>query len=184
MRTAKQAVAADDHDAWAHTALGLANLFARNWDEALPPVERAIELYPSFAPAIGIKCLILSCLEEPDAAIECFERARRLSPRDRFIALWLIGRTFAYFIAERYDEAAESAKQMIRLAPENPTARRQLAACYGMMGRIEEAREALSEYQRLEPDHTIADIGERVPARNLEHLNRFLEGLRKAGLPE
>ena len=184
MQAAKKAVAANDHDAWAYTALAMANLFAHNWDEALPPVERAIELYPSFAPAIGMKGLILACLEQPEAAIECCERAHRLSPHDSFIPIWLIGRTFAYFVAERYDEAAESAKEMVRLAPDNPTAHRQLASSYGMMGRIDEAREALKGYLQLEPNHTVADVRERVPARCPEHLDRFVEGLRRAGLPD
>ncbi|MEE8502538.1 MAG: hypothetical protein V3S23_07470 [Kiloniellales bacterium] len=39
-------------------------------------------------------------------------------------------------------------------------------------------------YLRLEPNHTIADVRERVPARNPEHLDRFVEGLRRAGLPD
>jgi adenylate cyclase len=184
MQAAKKAVAANDHDAWAYTTLAMANLFAHNWDEALPPVERAIELYPSFAPAIGMKGLILSCVDQPDAAIECYERAHRLSPHDSFIPIWLIGRTFAYFIAERYAEAAESAKEMVRLAPDNPTAHRQLASCYGMMGRIDDAKEALKGYLRLEPNHTVADVRERVPSRSPENLDRFVEGLRRAGLPD
>ncbi|MFQ6022105.1 MAG: adenylate/guanylate cyclase domain-containing protein [Acidiferrobacterales bacterium] len=183
MRAAKKAVAADDHDAWAHTALGLANLFAHNWDEALPPLERAIELYPSFAPALGIKCLVLSCLEAPDEAIECFEKARRLSPRDGLIPLWLVGRTWAYLVSKRYTEALASAREFTRLAPDNPTARRQLAACYVLTDQIEKGRQALNDYLQLEPNHTADDIRGRLPARNPEHVERFIEALRLAGLP-
>ena len=184
MRTAKMGVAANDHDAWAHTALGLANLFALDWDEALPPVERAIDLYPSFAPALGVKCLILACIEQPDAAIACFDEASRLSPRDSFTPIWLVGRTFALFNAGRYEEAVESAKRMVRLTPDNPTAHRHLAASLGMVGRIDEAREAIDTYRRLEPDHTLEDVRGRVPARNPAELDIFIEGMRRAGWDE
>ena len=187
MQAAKMAVAANDHDAWAHTTLGLANLFAHDWEEALPPLERAIELYPSFAPAIGIKCLVLACLDAPESsheAIECFERAKRLSPHDGLIPIWMMGRMWAYFAAERYEEAIVGVKEFIRLAPDNPTGRRQLAACYAAAGEVGKAQQALADYLALEPTHTAADIRERLPVRDPEGVERFVEALRVAGLPD
>jgi TolB-like protein/Tfp pilus assembly protein PilF len=183
MRAAEKAVAVDDHDAWAHTMLGLVNLFARRWDEALPAVERAIELNPNFAPALGVRGLVLALVGEADKAIESLDNADRLSPRDSFMALWIMGRVWANFIDRRYEEAVKTAQQAIRLAPNNPTYRRQLAASYGMMDRIDEAQAAIQEYLRLEPNHTVAD-SKKIPTKIPEHLERFLDGLRKAGLPE
>ncbi len=183
MRVAEKAVAVDDHDAWAHTMLGLVNTFARRWDEALPAVERAIELNPNFAPAHGVRGLVLSLVGEVDEAIESIDNADRLSPRDSFMAFWIMGRVWANFIDRRYEEAVKTAQQAIRLAPTNPTYRRQLAASYAMMDRIDEAQAAIQEYLRLEPNHTVAD-SRKVPTKIPEHLERFLDGLRKAGLPE
>ena len=183
MRVAEKAVAVDDHDAWAHTMLGLVDTFARRWDEALPAVERAIELNPNFAPAHGVRGLVLALVGEVDEAIESIDKADRLSPRDSFKAFWIMGRVWANFIDRRYEEAVKTAQQAIRLAPNNPTYRRQLAAIYGMMDRIDEAQAAIQEYLRLEPNHTVAD-SRKVPTKIPEHLERFLDGLRKAGLPE
>ncbi len=183
MRVAEMAVAVDDHDAWAHTMLGLVNAFARRWDEALPALERAIELNPNFAPALGVRGLVLALVGEVDEAIESIDTADRLSPRDSFMALWIMGRVWANFIDGRYEEAVKTAQQAIRLAPNNPTYRRQLAASYAMMDRIDEAQAAIQEYLRLEPNHTIAD-SRKIPTKIPEHLERFLDGLRKAGLPE
>jgi hypothetical protein len=45
------------------------------------------------------------------------------------------------------------------------------------------AEATLREYRRLEPTHTLADAA-KVPSRNAEHLARFVEGLRRAGMPE
>jgi TolB-like protein len=183
MRVAEKAVAVDDHDAWAHTMLGLVNTYARRWDEALPAVERAIELNPNFAPAHGVRGLVLAMVGEVDEAIESIDNADRLSPRDSFMAFWIVGRVWANFIDRRYEEAVKTAQQAIRLAPNNPIYRRQLAAIYGMMDRIDEAQAAIQEYLRLEPNHTVAD-SRKVPTKIPEHLERFLDGLRKAGLPE
>jgi TolB-like protein/Tfp pilus assembly protein PilF len=183
MRAAEKAVAVDDHDAWAHTMLGLVNVFARRWDEALLAVERAIELNPNFAPALGVQGFALALAGEVDEAIESIDNADRLSPHDSFMAFWIMGRVWANFIDGRYEEAVKTAQKAIRLAPTNPTYRRQLAASYAMMDRIDEAQAAIQEYLRLEPNHTVAD-SRKIPTKIPEHLERFLDGLRKAGLPE
>ncbi len=182
MDAAEKAVAADDGDPLALTILAWNNLFARRWDEALPPVDRAIELSPNFAPAIGIRGAILAS-DEPEAAIAGVEEAIRLSPRDGFMPFWLMGLIWANHARARYEEAAGAARRAIRIAPNNPTFRRQLASALALQGRLDDAREALAQYLRLEPDHTIADAS-RIPTRVPEHLERFLDGLRKAGLPD
>lgn len=183
MRFAKLAVDADDHDAWAHTTLGLANLFALKWDEALPPLDHAISLYPNFAPALGIKCLVLACISESEAALESFDKAMRLSPHDSLIPLWLMGKVWAHWAAARYDDALIAALEFVRLAPDNPTARRQLAACYSITGQIGNARQLVKEYLQLEPDHTAVNIRGRLPSNNPATVELFIGALCDAGLP-
>ena len=74
--------------------------------------------------------------------------------------------------------------QSIRLAPDFPTARRQLAACYAAAGEVAKAQQALADYLALEPTHTAASIRERFPVRDPEGVERYIEALRRAGLPE
>ncbi len=183
LRTAEMAVGADDHDPWALTVLAWALTFAHRADKALPPVERAIEQSPNFAPAIGCRGLVLAAIGEADQAIDCFRKAVRLSPRDRFMVFWYMGLYWTHFIEGRYEEAVKIAQQAISIAPNNPTFRRQLASAYAMLDRMADAREALKEYLRLEPSHTIADAS-KVPTKIPEHLERFVEGLRRAGLSD
>jgi adenylate cyclase len=179
---AEQAVVANDHDAWAHTILGLGRLFAYEWDEILPPLDHAISLYPNFAPALGIKGIALACLDQADEAIACYEKAVRLSPHDSLKPLWLIGRYWASWSAQKYSDAVSIAQELVRLAPDNPTGRRQLAAAYVATDQPDKAEVALQNYLQLEPEHTVADI--RVPSKNPEPLQRFTEALRRAGLPD
>jgi len=183
LHTAERAVAADDGDPLALTILAWANTVSHRWDEALPPVERAIELSPNFAPAIGLRGAILALLGDAEPAIAAIEAAFRLSPRDGFQVFWLMGLFWALNALGRYDEAADVARRGIRAAPSNPTFRRQLGSSLALAGRIDEARTAVRDYLQLEPDHTLADAA-KVPARNPEHLARFVDGLRQAGLPE
>jgi len=183
MRFAKQAVAANDHDAWAHTTLGLAKLFALKWDEALASLDHAITLYPNFSPALGIKCLVHACMGETDEALACFDKAVRLSPHDSLTPLWLMGKFWAYWEAQNYTEAQATASEFVRLAPDNPTARRQLAAACSVSGNSEEARRLMQEYLRLEPDHSADNIRGRLPARNPDTVEMFIDALCDAGLP-
>ena len=181
--SAERAVATDDHDPWAFTMLAWANIFARRWDEAQTAIDRAVALSPNFAPALGFRGGILALLGEPEAAMPCFEQARRLSPRDSIIAVWLMGQFWAEYELERYEDALRTAEEAIGLAPGNPTYRRQRAAALAMLGRMEEAEAAVADYLRLEPGHTLADAAQ-VPAKNPEHLAHWVEALRTAGLPE
>jgi TolB-like protein len=182
-RCALQAVVADDHDAWAHTALAFAWLFALKWDEALAALDKAIALYPNFAPALGIKSLVLACTEDTGSAHDCFQKAIRLSPHDSLTPLWLMGEFWAYWVDEDYSRALQTALEFVREAPQNPTARRQLAAAYSASGSSAQARQALREYLQLEPQHTAVNIRGRLPGKNAATVERFIDALCDAGLP-
>ncbi len=183
VETAEQAVIADDTDVWALTILSWANIFAHKWEEALPPVERAIELSPNFASAIGLRGAVHALLGNPEQGIADHAEAVRLSPRDGMMVFWNMGLYWAYHCMGRYDEAAETARRGIRLAPQNPTFRRQLASALWWLGREDEARCAVKDYLGIAPGHTTADAS-KVPSRDREPVDRFVEALRSAGLPD
>ena len=52
------------------------------------------------------------------------------------------------------------------------------------LGRVAEARDALSRLLELEPGLTIARWKASIPPLPRDRLARYVEGLRKAGLPE
>ena len=180
--TAKKAVAANESDPLALTILAWAYLFANEWDEALLAIDRAISLSPSFAPAIGIRGCILACSDEPDLAAAGFDEAMRRSPRDGFAPFWMMGMFWAYHTIRDYKAAEAIARKAIRVAPNNPTFRRQLVVALQQQGREAETREALDEFLRIIPEAT-ADDARNIPSRNKQQLERFVDILQAAGLP-
>ncbi len=75
-------------------------------------------------------------------------------------------------------------KRRILRNPDTDMSRALLAASYGQMGMIEEAREAWRELLRVNPDYSVEQRRKVLPYKNPEDFERFVEGLRKAGLPE
>ena len=61
---------------------------------------------------------------------------------------------------------------------------RQEAAALGMMGRHDEATAAVENLLVSMPDLTISQVRNMVPVRNPIDWDRWLDGLRRAGLPE
>ncbi|MXN66558.1 adenylate/guanylate cyclase domain-containing protein [Stappia sp. GBMRC 2046] len=183
LATAQSAVEVDEHDPMALTILAVAQLFSREFDAALETVERALAISPHFAAAIGMRGSLLACADEPDLAIAAVKQAVRLSPHDGFLPFWYMALWWAYHALEDYEEAAALARRACRIAPGNPSLRRQLAVSLHMLGDEEAARNALAEYLKLMPNATVADA-RHIPSKNLEHLERFLDALRALGLPE
>ena len=97
---------------------------------------------------------------------------------------WFSMAGFAAFAADRYDEGIEWASQGLEENPDQPGAYRVLAANCGQAGRIEEARAAIAELKRVAPDITIETTRSQVPWQDPADMERYLDGLRKAGLPE
>ncbi len=59
-----------------------------------------------------------------------------------------------------------------------------LAVIFGELGRNEEARAEVAEILRISPRVSMEGQRERMPFKDQAVLERFLDGLRKAELPE
>ncbi len=183
-RAAEKAVALDDRDAWAHAVLGFVRLWAHQQDDAIKAARRAIDLNPNLASAEGMLSLISGWSGAYDETMLHADKAERLSPRDPERAWWSLGRATAEFVVGRYDEAVRWAKSAIEVAPSLPSGWRMLAASYAYLDRLDEARAAVEQLRRLAPQMTIEISRATVPAERSDYLEKYLQGLREAGLPE
>ncbi len=94
--------------------------------------------------------------------------------------------SWAHYGAGRYEEAVDWAKQSVRLNPDAVIAYRALAASYAQLGRIDEARAALAEVLRIDPDRTLEKVKRTITDLGFDPdvIEHQIDGLRKAGLPE
>ena len=181
---ARRAVELDENNAEAHVALGWVSVRMHKLDSAVAACRHALELNPSLAIAEGVLAIVLSWRGDDDEAILHAEKAERLSPRDPIYSLWSFAHTVAEFGAGRYEQAVEWANKTIEATPEFPGAWRYLAAGLAHLGRIEEACAAIDQVLHLVPHDNIRLLRKILPSVRPERLERFLDGLRKAGLPE
>jgi adenylate cyclase len=152
-------------------------------DVAISKTKEAIALNPSDAMSHYFLGAALCSAGRAEDAIPHFDHAMRLSPRDIFVTAMLTHRAFVLFDLGRYEEAFEWA-QHARLSP-NPRSMTfaLLTAVLTKLGRLEEARAALKDLLAHAPGVSCVRYRENRFG-GPEVMERFVDALRKAGLPE
>jgi TolB-like protein len=181
-RAALAAIRADSEDPWAHYALASVYLFTRCFEDSLAEFELAVRLNPSFAPARGIYGVALAYCGRWEDGDLAARQALRLSPRDPFAAVYCGVVAYAQFIGGNYDEAIRMSREGLRQRTDFVGAHRVLAASAGMTGRKEIAEAAIAELRRAQPNISLAWIAKELPFKLDCDRDRYLEGLRRAGL--
>lgn len=181
---ASLAVQLDDQNANAHAILGMALCFGRKFDEALIYLLRAIDLNPNLAIGHGNIAALYGVSGEFDKAAQSAKHAMALSPRDPLKAFWRGGLGIGAYIAQQYDLCLENAIEGLKEHPGYASLMRQEAAALGMLGRREEAQLAVARLLETMPGLTIERVRKMVPVREPGDWENWLEGLRRAGLPE
>jgi len=179
----RKAVSLDDGDATAHTVLAIYEMFSGRHEEARRRLRRALDLDPNSAFAHGYIGVSHAFSGDRDAVLRHCDEALRLSPRDPLLLLWYLPKGWAALNAERYEEAIEFAIRAAEAHPEFPDIYAVRAAAEGQLGRIDAGRSTLHELLRRMPGLTASDPRLDRPFGRAADRERFLEGLRKAGLP-
>jgi tetratricopeptide (TPR) repeat protein len=181
---ARTAISLDDKDAMAHWALGRVYTQMGESEAAVAELETTLAINPSFAHAyysLGWALLLAGRVEE---ALLHIDQALRLNPHDPSLWTFLTGRAMALQFLGRSVEAADDARRAARHPSANFLAPAALASTLGHLGEIDEARAALEQAYRLRPDFSVSLMGRLFNFRNETVRGCFLDGLRKAGLPD
>jgi tetratricopeptide (TPR) repeat protein len=147
-------------------------------------IDQALILNQNLAAVWLLSAWVNVWLGEAEVVIERATRAIRLSPLDPFASLahTLIGG--GHLMAGRYDEATSWAEKGLLLQANSAAAARTAAASHAFAGRLDQARKALTRLREIDPTFRVSDIRRGFPFRRPEDIERFEEGLRRAGLPE
>ena len=177
-----KAVALDSEEPWGHLVLGMGHARRRRPEPAVAHLSNSVELNPSFALGHAGLGYALACGGEPERGLQALEQAERLSPRDPFLAFYApTVRYMALFALARYEEAIAVCRSTAALHPNHAGAWRLMTVSLGLLGRIDEAKQALAHTLTLQPDLSGDHVEKNTVFANPSDRSRFLLGLRKAG---
>ena len=176
---ARRAKELDRLDAHGFAELGYAKLYSKQHDEALVEYAQALALNPNDSDIIAEYADALVYAEQPQRSVELLEKAMRLNPFYPDWYLWYLADVVRCFGALRRRHCGGSAHARSFRGP-TPSGHRlcpsrddEGGASRGAGGRC-----------GFIPDSPSVSGFERPPFRQGPVLERYVEGLRKAGLPE
>jgi len=182
---ARHAVDFGKNDAVALTRGGHALAhFIRDIDLGVDFLDKALVLNPNFAAAWFLSAYLRTWRGDPDEAIKRFEHAMRLSPLDSEMFRMQTGIAMAHLIAKRFDTACAWAEKAHRAVPIFVVSATVIAASCALSGRDEGGQRAMREVRKLDPALRLATLGAWLPFQRAADAALFIDGLRKAGLPE
>ncbi len=146
---AQQACDLDDQDPNCHSSMAFCRIWRRELEEALRSAERAIELDPNYAHGYSALAMVLDYMGQHARAVDIFQKSLLRDPHHDMM-LHLQGR--AQMALGQYDLAEANLKLRISRNPGTDTTRAYLAALYGLLGRIDEAREVWRQLLEINPN--------------------------------
>ena len=179
---AEKAISLDPDSAIAHMRLGWVLCFMRQFDQSLSSFETARTLGPDISEVYAFYGQFLNYIGRAEEALELLEMAYRLDPITPTGWDFLLG--YSYWELRRYDEAEMRFRNVIDRVPGFPMAYLFLANTYVEVGRIDEAGEQLQVLLGMNSRWSLHNADRIFLIRSDDTRRRFIDNLRKAGLPE
>jgi TolB-like protein len=176
---AQKAVMLDPNDAGNHWVYGLLLTREHQLAEAETEFAVALKLDPNNADTWAMLSELMVLSGRPNDALANIEKALRLNPHPPGWYYWFLGQS--QYLDRQYDRAVLTLRreETYRLA-----CRRTLAAALAQLGRPEEARWEAEMFMVSNPHFTIHHWVESQRFWDEAACQHFVDGYRKAGLPE
>ncbi len=173
----------DDAVALANAGFALAD-FCGHLEDGDAMIDRAIGLNPNLAWAWIYRGWVKISLGEPEVALECIANARRLSPNDPQKFSFNGVSALAHLFTGRFADAYVSAEAVVRALPRFLTSHCLVAVSAALSGRMSDARGAITHLLQIDPSLRVSNVGRLFHFQRPQDAARWVEGFRKAGLPE
>jgi tetratricopeptide (TPR) repeat protein len=177
-----------DH-ARGHATVGHVEIVTKHAAEGIAELEHALRLDRNLASAhalIGLGKMFIGRAEETEAHVV---EALRLSPHDTMAYGWMAIVGLAKNFLGSWEQAIVWSRRAVEANRNHPHGYLYLATALDQLGRVEEAHSAVKGALTLHPTLTMSRARAIMTAASddpayVVQLERFLEGLRKAGVPE
>lgn len=153
-------------------------------DIAISKGEETVVLNPSDAMTRYCLGTILCSAGRAEEAIPHIDEAMRLSPQDIFLTGMQFHKALALFGLERYEEACVWARHACLGRNPRPLSLALWASALTKLGRSDEIQAVLDDLLTLAPETTCSKFQGNPMFGGSEVLERFVDGLREAGLPQ
>jgi adenylate cyclase len=183
VRLARAAVERDRDDPTVLWMVGHAlGYLARDYGTSLAFLDRSLRLNPNSAQAYGFSGWARLYSGDTRTAISHLHAALRISPLDSGIGLFQSGLAIALVMEGEHQEAVQWARRAVAEQPNWTSSYRALAASLAHLGDSEGAAKAVAALLEREPTYRIASATAHYAPSAGKTL--YVEGLRRAGLPE
>jgi DNA-binding winged helix-turn-helix (wHTH) protein len=157
----------------------------RQFEAAIKACGELAQSFPTYAflhKEIGYDRLMMG---QPNEALAEFLEADRLDPASQLSWSWQQGMGMVYLMEGQDQKAIEWLARATLAAPNAGYPTAYLASAYALVGRQQEAQEVLAHYLKLWPNTTLENFRPSIgTAAFNSKMQRVLEGLRLAGLPQ
>jgi class 3 adenylate cyclase len=179
---ARKAMQYEDNNGIGHAVFGHLQLLDGKYDEALANCSMGAELRSSCPLAHGLLGLVLNYCGDAEAAVKSVREALQL---EKVYPTWLID-----ILAAAYRDCGEvalsipTAKESLRLNPQNNDARLILCSDYSLAANRDQARRVADEIIASDPGFRLSAYAKSQPYKNPAALEHLIANLREAGLPD
>jgi adenylate cyclase len=165
-----------------YMVLGLIYIFKKQFNEAIENCEKAVSLNPNGADAHAFLGLVLFCSDSIRRSIVHLKKAMRLNPIPPIHYWTFMGG--AYRMAGQYEKAIEYCKKVIQKRPDHFLTNLILTAAYSQAEMGEKACQTAFNVTQIMPSFSLENYSKIIPYKNQSELKKYIEALRKAGLPD
>jgi len=181
-KCAQKALSLNDSLDTPHLLLGWIYLFKKKYNKAITEANRAVALNPNGADSLAVLGYITSYAGEPEKAIIYLQKAFRLNPVPLIHYYHFLGA--AYVSTGQYEEAIAILKQSISIDSETITPYLTLISAYMFLNEFEHAKKVAKKVLEIDPNFSLQYHKSVFMLKGQARRERYVEALRKAGLPE
>lgn len=182
LQLAKRGVELNSHIPQTYWSLSYVYMRRKEYNRALDIAKQSIYVSPNYADGYALLGLITNGLGKFDQALEYISKGKRLNPYYSWDYLFNEG--FAQYMKGNYKKAIEVLERGEERNENAIPIKLGLAASYVKNNQIDDAQWKVEQIKALNPATTLKHLSNTFIIQTQPFKDRYLDDLRKAGLPE